>query len=207
MIFGCAEGGGKQSPARNAERAARPPPPAALYLEPEQSFSAKLNLDDLRFVGMDDGPVPDFKLRADNGQWFDSQQLVGEQAFMVVFFATWCQVCDLKLPLIRRALKAAGPVTLIGVAVDDPQTWPRVAPYLKRHGLKEMPVVRAQSFPMFAVSYNPFSAVPLVVVVGQNGGLVDYQVGYAPNDEQRLADAMQLAKRIGPLKAAPDAAP
>ena len=48
-------------------------------------------------------------------------------------------------------------------------------------------------------------AVPLVVVVGKNGGLVDYQMGFAPDDRERLIAAVQLARRIGPL-ADPDEA-
>jgi thiol-disulfide isomerase/thioredoxin len=201
---GCGSGSATKPPeARAPARARAEPPPASLYLEPEQTLSAQFNVRDLRFIGMDDGPVPDFQLRTEQGRPLSSRQLVGEQAFVVVFFATWCAVCDLKLPLLRRAVEQTAPVKVIGVAVDDPQTWPRVAPYLKRHGLTTMPLVRAQRYPAFAISYNPFSTVPLVVVVGQNGGLVDYQIGYAPNDEQRLQAAVRLAKRIGPLKAQP----
>jgi thiol-disulfide isomerase/thioredoxin len=185
-------------------QAPRPQPPAAsLYLEPEETLATQFDLNELRFVGMDDGPVPDFMLRTESGGTFDSRQLVGERAFVVVFFATWCAVCDLKMPLLRRALATTGPVTAIGVAVDEAATWPRVAQYMKRHGLTSMPLVRAQKYPGFAVSYNPFGSVPLVVVVGQNGGLVDYQIGYAPNDGARLEAAVELAKRIGPLKAQP----
>ncbi|HMJ12219.1 MAG TPA: TlpA disulfide reductase family protein [Polyangiaceae bacterium] len=206
VLVGSGCGSGSQakpaeSSARTRPRAARPP--ASLYLEPEQTLSAQFNIRDLRFVGMDDGPVPDFRLRTEQGSSFDSRQLVGERPFVVVFFATWCAVCNLKMPMLRRALEVTEPVTVIGVAVDDPQTWPRVTPYLKRHGLTRMPLVRAQRYPAFAISYNPFSTVPLVVVVGKNGGLVDYQIGYAPNDEQRLEAALRLAKRIGPLKGHP----
>ncbi len=191
-------------PESSTRTAARSKPPApSLYLEPEETLSTQFDIRDLRFVGMDDGPVPEFQLRTEQGRALDSRQLVGERAFVVVFFATWCAVCDLKLPLLRRALETTAPVTVIGVSVDDPQTWPKVAPYLKRHGLTSMPLVRAQRYPAFAISYNPFSTVPLVVVVGQNGGLVDYQIGYAPNDGQRLEQAVRLAKRIGPLKEPP----
>lgn len=200
----CSSGSSAKPPETSAPAAGRArPPPASLYLEPEETLSTQFNVRDLRFVGMDDGPVPDFQLRTEQGRALDSRRLVGERAFVVVFFATWCAVCDLKLPLLRRALATTAPVAVIGVSVDDPQTWPRVAPYLRRHGLTSMPLVRAQRYPAFAISYNPFSTVPLVVVVGKNGGLVDYQIGYAPNDEQRLEAAVRLAKRIGPLKSAP----
>lgn len=204
-FFGSAcSSSGSKPPETSARRAPRAKAPAArLYLEPEETLSTQFDVHDLRFVGMDDGPVPEFQLRTEQGRPLDSRQLVGERAFVVVFFATWCAVCDLKLPLLRRAVQTTAPVTVIGVSVDDPQTWPRVAPYLRKHGLTSMPLVRAQRHPAFAISYNPFSTVPLVVVVGQNGGLVDYQIGYAPNDGQRLEAAVRLAKRIGPLKEQP----
>lgn len=166
-----------------------------------EELAAELDLKHLRFVGMDDGPVPEFRLRAVTGHWFDSHDLVGEEPFIVVFFASWCAVCDRKLPMLRQALQATGPVTTIGVAVDDAQTFPRVLPFLNRVGMADLPVVAGTRFPNFTASYNPFSTVPLVVVVGQNGGLVDYQLGYAPNDEERLEAALRLAKSIGPLKA------
>ena len=170
--------------------------PAQLYQDAPQRV--QINLDDLRFVGMDDGPVPDFDLRSIDGQRFRSNDLVGEQAFVVVFFATWCHMCDLKMPLLRAALDAVGPLTVIGIAVDDAETFAKVPAYVQRHGL-HFPIVRAIDHPLFNISYNPFSTVPLVVVVGRNGGLVDYQMGYAPNDGERLIAAVQLARRIGPL--------
>jgi thiol-disulfide isomerase/thioredoxin len=205
-LFGCAASQTGAHPVASASKSKRARPasdqPAQLYLEPGQESRGARSLEDVRFVGMDDGPVPDFRLRAIDGRWLDSHQLVGERPFVVVFFATWCAVCDLKMPLLRQALAATGPVDVIGVSVDDARTLGKVAPYLKHHGLTNVPIVPARSFPTFAVSYNPFSTVPLVVVVGQNGGLVDYQVGYSPDDEQRLEAAVRLAKRIGPLKAA-----
>jgi peroxiredoxin len=173
------------------------PPPATLYNEPAEVV--KVNLAELRFVGMDEGPVPDFRLRTVDGKMFDSAALVGHKAFVVVFFATWCPVCELKLPLLRAALDAVGPLTVIGIAVDEPETFPKVEAYVKRFGLR-FPIVRASEHPVFNMSYNPFSTVPLVVVVGQNGGLVDYQMGYTPTDRERLIAALKLARVIGPLR-------
>jgi len=196
--IGVSAGCASSQPARTRTQAAAPRalPPARLYQETLQPV--QVNLDELRFVGMDDGPVPDFDLRSIDGQRFRSNDLVGEQAFVVVFFATWCHMCDLKMPLLRAALDAVGPLTVIGIAVDDAETFRAVPGYVQRHGLR-FPIVRAIDHPLFNISYNPFSTVPLVVVVGRNGGLVDYQMGYAPNDRERLIAAVRLARRIGPL--------
>jgi thiol-disulfide isomerase/thioredoxin len=159
-----------------------------------------IDLDSLRFVGMDDGPVPDFSVRTTEGRTIESDDLVGDRAFVVVFFATWCGECDEKLRALGRAMRRAGSaMTVFGVALDDARTWHRVPGYMKGHGL-DIPLASALENPLFFISYNPFDAVPLVVVVGQNGGLVDYQLGLRPGDEKRLVSAMDLAKRIGPLK-------
>jgi peroxiredoxin len=178
----------KKSPENPAELYPMLPAPA----EP-------IDLEDIRFVGMDDGPVPEFRIKASDGRTFDSEQLVGDRAFVFVFFATWCQMCDKKLGALRRALDRTGTVTMIGVSADDADTWRNVRPFVKEHGL-EMPIVPALQNPKFAISYNPFHTVPLVVVVGRNGGLVDYQLGYRGDDEERFVAAVQLARRIGPLK-------
>lgn len=195
------------APAKTAARqhhAARATSPADLYLSHTQVDAlekAQKSIGDLcslRFVGMDDGQVPDFLLRAADGHVFDSQALVGKRPFVVVFFATWCPTCKQKLSLVKKALHTLGHVTIIGVSVDDDSTWPQVAQYLERRGLS-FPVVRARRYPRFSVSYDPFSTVPLVVVVGRNGGLVDYQMGYQPGDAKRLVKAVKLARVIGPL--------
>jgi thiol-disulfide isomerase/thioredoxin len=182
--------------AAGAKRSAQSP----LELYPSLAEAAEpIDLDDIRFVGMDDGPVPEFQLKSVDGRSYHSDQLVGDRAFVFVFFATWCNVCDKKLAAVRRALNRTGKVTMIGVSADDQDTWPAVMPFVKEHGL-EMPIVPALKYPKFAISYNPFQTVPLVVVVGRNGGLVDYQLGYQGDDEDRFVSAVQLARRIGPLK-------
>jgi peroxiredoxin len=159
----------------------------------------KIDLFSLRFVGMDDGPVPDFQLRTTEKQIVDSQSLIGARPFAIVFFATWCDQCDKKLAALHEALASFNDFTVIGVAVDDKSTWKKVPNYIKKHGF-HIPIVAALEHPSFSVSYNPWSTVPLVVIVGRNGGLVDYQLGCEPNDNQRLVSSLELAKTIGPLK-------
>lgn len=177
---------------------AKNPAPAYLYHEPTRPRE-KLDLSNLRFVGMDDGPVPEFSLTTYDGDKLESTDFMGEEPFVVVFFATWCPVCDMKMPVLKSVLEEAGPVRTILVSIDDEHTWSHVPGYLKEHGI-HYPVVSAQAYPNFAASYNPFQAVPLVVVVGKNGGLVDFQMGFADSHRQRLTDAITLARTIGPLK-------
>lgn len=196
LATGCASAPSER-PVKSVALEKSPRNPAELY--PAVPAIEPIDLSDIRFVGMDDGPVPEFRITSTDGRTFDSEQLVGDRAFVFVFFATWCQVCDKKLAAVRRALYRTGSVTLIGVSADDAETWRNVKPFVKEHGL-DMPIVPALRNPKFAISYNPFHTVPLVVVVGRNGGLVDYQLGYQGDDEDRFVAAVRLARRIGPLK-------
>jgi peroxiredoxin len=142
--------------------------------------------------------VPAFRVVATNGSVFDSSQLVGKQPFVVAFYATWCKVCEFKLPELLDVLAEAGSeVSAFGVSVDDAETWKNVERYVARHRLP-FPTVRGQSFPRFALSYDPFQTVPVVAVVGRNGYLVDYQIGYSHTHRQRLAAAVELARRMTP---------
>src|SRR5262245_886667 len=108
-----------KSKAAGAKGAAINPQDLARQLKAEVDSFRKL-----RFVGMDDGPVPDFELRAANGAMLDSNALIGHEAFVVAFFATWCDLCERKLTSMQRALAQVGPMRVIPVSVDGPETWP-----------------------------------------------------------------------------------
>lgn len=139
-------------------------------------------------------PVPPFRLIATDGTELDSERLVGKRPFVVVFFTTWCGVCEIKLPLVREvAEQHAREVAFIAVSIDGPETWREVAPAMRRHAL-DFPVVRGEWFPRFALAYDPLQTVPVVAVVGKDGFLVDYQVGWASNHRQRLHAAIAVAR-------------
>ncbi len=147
-----------------------------------------------RFVGADDGPVPAFTLTTPDGWRYDSQALVGEQPFVLVFFATWCEYCSGELRVLESALAEVEPMLVIPVSADDAATWHRVPGYLASHGIVQ-PAVRARDYPFFSVAYNPSDTVPVVVIVGRRGALVDYHVGYEPAHAARLVTSLRLAQR------------
>jgi thiol-disulfide isomerase/thioredoxin len=114
----------------------------------------------------------------------------------VVFFATWCGVCEMKLPVLARALEVVGgDIAVVSVSVDEPSSFHLVDGYLERVGF-DHPTVRATDFPRFATAYDPLATVPAVAVVGQNGFLVDYQLGYGPSHPRRLLLALRVARDI-----------
>lgn len=141
-------------------------------------------------------PAPRFQLQTLSGKRIDSAQLIGKRAFVFVFFATWCGVCERKLPEVQRALHVAGEgVLAVGVPVDDESTWEHVPGFVRRFDIG-LPLVRGLDHRRFASSYDPFDAVPAVIVVGRNGYVLDAQVGWAPSHYRRLLVALELARTI-----------
>jgi peroxiredoxin len=137
--------------------------------------------------------APGFRLATADCQVVDSRDLIGKRAFVVAFFATWCSVCEYKLPLLKRALERhPGQLPLVLVSLDDSDTWPEVPEYLERHGLG-LSAVRGHDFMGFSAGYNPFGGVPVTVVVGRSGRVLDVQVGVRRSDYARLMWAMDTA--------------
>ncbi len=89
MLAGC-------SPKAVTPEASSPAP--AAEPEPAREPFRVLSPDEL---------VPEFRVRASDGTLFDSDALVGKRPFVVVFYATWCSVCEMKLPVVKEALSRA----------------------------------------------------------------------------------------------------
>jgi thiol-disulfide isomerase/thioredoxin len=145
------------------------------------------------------GLAPSFRAKSLDGQWFDSKDLVGRRAFAVVSFATWCDVCPHKLPLVREAARARPEVLVIAVALDDDSTIADLDGYLKQSPMG-FPVVIGMSFPRFGYGYDPRGVVPAITVVGRDGVVVDYQTGLASRDRERLAWAFETALAARPSR-------
>ncbi len=152
-----------------------------------------VDIEDIRVVGVESGEVPEFEVLLADGTQLKSSDWIGKSPFVVAFFATWCQVCEMKMPMVRTALSKVAEARLLLVSVDEPDTWHHVPGFLKEQRLGDVPVVSALEHPRFAIGYNPMGAVPLVVVVGRDGTLVDYQVGLRPDDGPRLEAAIRQA--------------
>jgi thiol-disulfide isomerase/thioredoxin len=147
--------------------------------------------------------VPTFSVTSVDCRPLRSEELVGRRPLVLVFFSSWCGVCDMKMPLVREAARrAGGTVEFVGVALDDDDTWDAVPSFVGRHHLA-FPLVRGMRFPAFTLGYNPFGGVPVVVVVGIDGRLVDLQVGYSPADLGRLLVATEIAGRPDPAQLSP----
>jgi peroxiredoxin len=139
--------------------------------------------------------VPAFDVTTLDCRNLRSGDIVGKRPFVLVFFSSWCKVCERKMPVVRSAITAMGSqVDFIGVALDEDETWNNVSEFVERHGLS-FPIVRGAHYRNFSQEYDPFGSIPVVVVVGRDGVIVDLQVGFSPFDYNRLVGAAALAER------------
>jgi peroxiredoxin len=145
-----------------------------------------------------DRRVPAFDVTTVDCRNFKSRELVGKRPFVLVFFSSWCRVCERKMPALRAAVAALGnQIDFIGVALDEDETWENVSPFVERHRIA-FPIVRGAAYRSFSLGYDPMGSIPVVVVVGRDGVVVDLQVGYSPFDYNRLVAAAALAEKVRP---------
>jgi thiol-disulfide isomerase/thioredoxin len=139
-------------------------------------------------------PVPAFRVHTVAGDVFDSEEFIGKRAFMLVYFATWCEVCRMKLPMVRFVLaRYAADLEVFGVVMDDEHTWHDVPTYLERYDI-DYELIRAEQFPRFAAAFSPSGLVPAVTVVDKNGYVLEYQHGYSRTHLNGLIRAVTVAE-------------
>jgi len=139
--------------------------------------------------------VPEFLLATEACEVIDSRELVGKVPFVVVFFASWCSVCEHRVPRLREALeRRSGQLTALWVTLDDAQDgWEETHDFLARHALVPTSAVAGRDFLGFSLGYNPFRSVPVVVIVGRSGRIVGVQIGVRDGDDAELEQALDDA--------------
>jgi len=138
--------------------------------------------------------VPAFRLSSEREE--GTLEFVGNEAFVVVFFATWCELCVPKIEKVKRAMSAVPGARLLLVSVDDAKTASHVPGFLRERRLEQAPLVGGLEHPDFLGSYNPTSSLPAVTVVDRAGVLVETQDGLFDGDGRRLEAA--LARALAP---------
>jgi hypothetical protein len=120
--------------------------------------------------------------------------VVGKEPLVVVFFATWCELCARKVKTVRRATSAEPGAKVLYVAVDGDDTKDHVPGFMREQRLSFARVMDGLAHPEFLRLYNPSQSIPLVAVVGRSGRLVDMQVGLRSGDGRKLEAALRRAR-------------
>ncbi len=180
---------GQPTPAETVEPDTARVPQGSPPAEPETPSFERPSLPEVIRPGE---VVPAFRLTAEDGTVLDSKDLVGQRPFVMIFFASWCAVCERKMPDVHAALDAAGNgILVIGVALDNPDTWDAVAPYIARHDMTAFKLVNGQANRKFATAYNPFGSVPILEVIDRSGVISELQRGWRPEHRSKLIAALE----------------
>ncbi len=172
--------------------------PSGAARSAQNALRLQLLLEQMQGGSASSGRVSAFELEAPGGARYSSRDWVGKKAFVVVFFATWCDYCQGELRAVQRAFAQVGPLPVIPVSADGPETWAGVPAYLAAFGIHDAPV-RATEYRRFFAAYNPLDSLPSLAIVGQSGALVDYIHGYDPAHAERLLASLREAKSVAPL--------
>ena len=105
---------------------------------------------------------------------------------VVDFWATWCTPCVAALPALEELSRryADQGLTVLGVAIDGPETVATVGPFARRTGVT-FPVLLDEESRVVS-TFNPSRTVPFQLIVDRHGRVVRRRQGYSPGDEKLL---------------------
>lgn len=133
------------------------------------------------------GPAPDFRLQDTGGRSVSLSEHKG-QVVLLNFWATWCESCEVELPVLDRVYKRhRGPgFDLLAVSVDE-NGKKAVVPFLAKHPLP-FPVLYTD--PQTSQAYHVFG-LPSNFLIDAQGRIARVYSG--PVDEKTLEnDILEL---------------
>ena len=130
--------------------------------------------------------APPVVLRDINGRLFFLSKLVGERtlknkrkkAIVLSFFATWCQPCKEKIPILQSLEKKWKPLGIEILMVGFKEAQPPLEKFAKQFGLKLTLLV--DKYGITAKRYG-VKALPILFVVDGNGIIQKVIKGTHPN--------------------------
>ena len=132
-----------------------------------QQSNQPIVFPDLEFVGQEGGSVRLSELKGN--------------VVLVNVWATWCGPCKLELPVVQRMYDSYSDRNFVVVAVNVDADRKRVPPFMKQFNIS-VPVYYAAP-----EDAGPLTArgIPSTFLLATDRTLLDSQVGYAPNVEDR----------------------
>lgn len=131
--------------------------------------------------------APDFNLKDANGRDLHLADLKGK-VVLVNFWATWCEGCQMEIPLLvefQKKFEAKG-LVIIGISMDD-DGWKSVRPWVKEKKVNYRIVIGNEGL---GKQYG-LDGMPLTALVDREGRIADVRPG--------LVDKMTTQQKIRTL--------
>ncbi len=135
-------------------------------------------------------PAPAFKGKTLSGQTVSQQRLKGK-VVVVDFWATWCVPCASVIPVLKEVTDEYADKGVVLLAVNVGETAEKIEEFIKQQQWQLNVVVDSDTKIASAFSAD---AIPLTVVIGQNGIVESVHVGF-PGEEglrERLTDELEV---------------
>lgn len=121
----------------------------------------------------------------------------GQEVFVLVFWATWCQPCQQELTGMNRlhgSMKDRG-LRVYAISIDAPDTAAQVVPWVEREGYA-FPVLLDRETEVLT-RYNPRGDIPYYVVLDASGKVLKDHQGYMTGDLEELAAFLETVLPSG----------
>jgi len=125
-------------------------------------------------------PFPDLEFAGADGGGVRLSQLKGNVVLLNVW-ATWCGTCRMELPIVQKMYDRYSDRNFVVIAVNIDADRHKIEPFMKRYNI---------SLPVYFASPEDASqmtalGIPSTFLLGTDLMLLDNQVGYAPQVEER----------------------
>lgn len=129
--------------------------------------------------------IPNFALEDLNGNRVELADFAGKR-IVINFWATWCKYCVTEMDDFEKLSAAyAGSADMVILMVNatdgEQETREKAVAFLKEKGYKSMQVYFDNG--LYASAIFGVNSLPCTFVIGKDGYLEDYRIGYCTYDE------------------------
>ena len=139
------------------------------------------------------GNVGNFSLKDVDGKPHTLSDYLGKQVVVLTYFATWCEPCKMELTDLNSYYRtiADQPVTILAIAIDEPETQGDVRQFAKqrRYGFPVLLDTEQEA----AALFNPKREAPFMVVIDKVPSIYWTHAGYLPGDDARIRSVIHAA--------------
>lgn len=135
-----------------------------------------------------------FSLENLDGEWKTLEDLKGEKATVIDFWATWCKPCTKAMPKLDAMftkLHDKG-LNVIGISCDGPRSIGKVNPVVTSLNIS-YPILK--DIDCEVMNAHDYQAFPTLVLINKDGDIVWVHEGFNSGDEKQIEEKVMTLLR------------